>query len=98
MDLNPSAHYHAWGMMKGMCSHSRFYSYELEQVIHPKHHLQVLGYPLEAMKLDSAQDCDVRDLAGHAHALQQATLVMNALLLGLKLPDVWQADVGVHGM
>jgi hypothetical protein len=89
IDLNPSVHMKVWGMARGMCTHSLFYSYELERVLEPQEHLQLLGYDAAALNLEHLSEANVKDLAGNAHCLRQATIVLAAMLHSVHFPGLW---------
>ena len=92
MDLNPRVHMKCWGGLKGMCGKSLFYSYEEERTLGAKEHFQLLGYPINSVNWDALADCEIRYLAGHGHALQQASLVLCALLVCGNFDLLWEAS------
>jgi hypothetical protein len=81
-----------WGVLKSMCHNSTYYSYEMQRVLDPIEHFQILGYDASTLRLGGLTSNDVRDLTGNAHDLRQVTIVLASLLYSLQIPGLWQGE------
>ena len=76
--------------VRSMCSHSQYYSYELDRLLLPVEHYALLGWKLSDIEVGFLTGAQQRDLAGESMAVPCVGLACAALALSLPLEDLWK--------